>query len=255
MSFVFCCDKMKTVMEAYEVLGITPGSTKDESKKAYKKLALKYHPDKTNGDTTARLKFMNVQEAYETLTDPDNSTWIEVLQENKQEDEDDEKTMEQERQVEDRLKQELETAKKNLEKAKQGVDHERIAQEKHEQKMRQMAEKHEQEMKQMEQERQEKERKLEERQQRKRERDAQQKRDKRKQEREEREERERQEREWKQQQQQQQQQRKRKREDRDRKEREHPVLLQRIAELEDENVVLKDKIQKVGDVLGFIKPV
>lgn len=50
----------------YEVLGITKGSSADEIKKAFRKLAVKYHPDKEGGDET---KFKEINEAYEVLKD------------------------------------------------------------------------------------------------------------------------------------------------------------------------------------------
>lgn len=53
----------------YSVLGVDKKVTKDEIKKAFRKLALKYHPDKTKGDKAAEEKFKEVNEAYEVLSD------------------------------------------------------------------------------------------------------------------------------------------------------------------------------------------
>ncbi|MGR5547907.1 DnaJ C-terminal domain-containing protein [Vibrio sp. DNB22_12_1] len=53
----------------YEVLGIPKDTSTKDIKKAYKKLAMKYHPDKNPGDKTAEEKFKEIKEAYEILTD------------------------------------------------------------------------------------------------------------------------------------------------------------------------------------------
>ena len=55
----------------YNILGITKNASAAEIKKAYRKLALKYHPDKTKGDKTLEDKFKKISEAYAVLSDPE----------------------------------------------------------------------------------------------------------------------------------------------------------------------------------------
>jgi curved DNA-binding protein len=55
----------------YNVLGIAKEATADEIKKAYRKLAVKHHPDKTRGDKAANERFMEINEANQVLGDPE----------------------------------------------------------------------------------------------------------------------------------------------------------------------------------------
>lgn len=59
---------MATKRDYYEVLGVSKTATPEEIKKAYRKLALKYHPDKNPGDKDAQEKFIEAAEAYEVLS-------------------------------------------------------------------------------------------------------------------------------------------------------------------------------------------
>ena len=55
----------------YEVLGVTRTVSAEEVKRAYRKLAVKFHPDKNPGDPHAEEKFKELGEAYDVLMDPD----------------------------------------------------------------------------------------------------------------------------------------------------------------------------------------
>ncbi|MBE6045401.1 MAG: molecular chaperone DnaJ [Clostridiales bacterium] len=58
----------------YEVLGLQKGASDDEIKKAFRKLAMKYHPDKNPGDKEAEEKFKEINEAYAVLSDPEQKS-------------------------------------------------------------------------------------------------------------------------------------------------------------------------------------
>ena len=57
----------------YEILGINKSSSQDEIKKAYRKVAIKYHPDKNPDNKAAEEKFKEAAEAYEVLSNPEKN--------------------------------------------------------------------------------------------------------------------------------------------------------------------------------------
>jgi len=66
---ISCLIDGKRSENLYEVLGVSRSSSQSEIRSAYKKLAIKYHPDKNQGNEAAQEKFIEVQTAYETLSD------------------------------------------------------------------------------------------------------------------------------------------------------------------------------------------
>src|SRR6476659_7767110 len=62
---------MSTKRDYYEILGVTKSSSADEIKKAYRKVAMQFHPDRNPGDKVSEEKFKEAAEAYEILSDAD----------------------------------------------------------------------------------------------------------------------------------------------------------------------------------------
>ena len=56
----------------YSILGLQKNASQDDIKKAYRKLAQQYHPDKNPGDASAEAKFKEINEANQVLSDPQN---------------------------------------------------------------------------------------------------------------------------------------------------------------------------------------
>ncbi len=66
------------VKDYYKVLEVTPVASLQEIKKSFRRLAVKYHPDKNNGDQLAAARFVEIQEAYEVLSDPQKKRRIQL---------------------------------------------------------------------------------------------------------------------------------------------------------------------------------
>ncbi len=62
----------------YEVLEISQSASDEEIKYAYRKLSMKYHPDRTSGDTQATEKFKEIKNAYEVLSDPSKRSYYDA---------------------------------------------------------------------------------------------------------------------------------------------------------------------------------
>ena len=63
----------------YEVLGVARGASEDEIKKAYRRLAMKHHPDRNPGDHASEAAFKESKEAYEVLCDGNKRRCAEML--------------------------------------------------------------------------------------------------------------------------------------------------------------------------------
>ena len=64
-------ETMTSKRDYYEVLEVSKSASQDEIKKSYRRIAMKYHPDRNPGDKSAEEKFKEAAEAYEVLSDPD----------------------------------------------------------------------------------------------------------------------------------------------------------------------------------------
>jgi len=66
---------MQNFKDYYAILGVPRNATQEEIKRAYRRLALKYHPDRNPGNKEAEEKFKEISEAYQVLSDPEKRAW------------------------------------------------------------------------------------------------------------------------------------------------------------------------------------
>ena len=66
----------------YKILGVSENATDEEIKKAYRRLALKYHPDRRGGDKEAEERFKEISEAYSVLSDPQKRKEYDMMRKN-----------------------------------------------------------------------------------------------------------------------------------------------------------------------------
>src|SRR5437764_2729334 len=78
-------DQAMEYKDYYKILNVSRGASADEIKKAFRKLARKHHPDVNPGDKKAEVKFKEINEAYEVLSDPDKRSKYDTLGPNWQE--------------------------------------------------------------------------------------------------------------------------------------------------------------------------
>ena len=69
----------------YAILGVSKTASSGDIKSAFRKLAMKYHPDKNQGNKTAEVKFKEINEAYKVLSDPEKRKLYDQLGPNWQE--------------------------------------------------------------------------------------------------------------------------------------------------------------------------
>ena len=67
---------MTTKRDYYEVLGVDRNANETDLKASYRKLALKYHPDRNSGDKESEEMFKEASEAYEVLRDPPKAKYL-----------------------------------------------------------------------------------------------------------------------------------------------------------------------------------